>query len=313
MNAAPVPSRDREGAALPLDAAHYGLKRTASLLQKLSSEMERVTRDPDADAVHDVRVAIRRFSQALKVFQDFLPARGAKRIRRDLRHMIDAAGAVRDRDIAAGLIKRLAGPPGETLRAAVLQERAAAAATLVGLTQNWLSSGCATQWKLELNLEAAPIDVSTPPGEMARALLPKRADQFFQRGRGAADHAASARALHRFRIAAKKFRYTLELFQPCYGPRFEDYLSQIRKAQTLLGDINDCEASRNILKRHHTDEQLLASLMRRERAKVRQFHRYWPELGGDGAEARWRAYLRRPTRLLKAVANAVEKPQEVLK
>lgn len=286
-----------------MDASHYGLERTGHLLEKLSAEMERSTRAPDADAVHDVRVSIRRFSQAVKVFHDFLPAREAKRIRRELRRIIDAAGAVRDRDIAAALVVRLAGPAGETLRAGVLQERAAAAAELVGLAQGWLGRGSAVQWKLQLNLEAAPVAVSCPPGEMARGLLADRAGQFFERGWKAIERATSARALHRFRIAAKKFRYTLELFQPCYGPRFEAYVSQIRKVQNLLGEINDCEATRAILVRHHAAEQLLAGLERREAAKVRQFHRYWPELAGDKAEVRWRAYLRRPTRLVKPLEN----------
>ena len=50
--------------------------------------------------------------------------------------------------------------------------------------------------------------------ELAQRALNPLAKRFADRGREASTSLASAGDLHRFRIAAKKFRYTLELFQP---------------------------------------------------------------------------------------------------
>lgn len=47
--------------------------------------------------------------------------------------------------------------------------------------------------------------------------------------------------LHQMRIAAKRLRYTLETFAPLFPDGLAGYLSIMRNAQELLGEIHDCD------------------------------------------------------------------------
>jgi CHAD domain-containing protein len=47
--------------------------------------------------------------------------------------------------------------------------------------------------------------------------------------------------LHRMRIAAKHFRYTMEALAPCYGKRLDPSIRNARRIQTELGEIHDCD------------------------------------------------------------------------
>jgi hypothetical protein len=53
--------------------------------------------------------------------------------------------------------------------------------------------------------------------------------------------------LHLMRIAAKRLRYTLEIFALLYNDRIEKPLDVIRQVQTNLGEIRDCDVWLNYL------------------------------------------------------------------
>jgi hypothetical protein len=46
---------------------------------------------------------------------------------------------------------------------------------------------------------------------------------------------------HRMRIAAKRLRYTLEISRPLYQGRADEAIGVIKKVQTLLGEVHDCD------------------------------------------------------------------------
>jgi CHAD domain-containing protein len=84
---------------LPKFAAHVA----AARLDRLGYEIGRASKTSDADTVHDLRVAIRRFQSCLKLFRDCFPKAEAKKIRKRLRAIMNLTAAVRDCDIAIGL------------------------------------------------------------------------------------------------------------------------------------------------------------------------------------------------------------------
>ena len=53
--------------------------------------------------------------------------------------------------------------------------------------------------------------------------------------------------LHAMRIAAKRLRYCLEIFDELYGGRLKVFVKQVKQVQTLLGDIHDADAWIEIL------------------------------------------------------------------
>jgi hypothetical protein len=129
--------------------------------------------------------------------------------------------------------------------------------------------------------------------ENARELLPSIIGGFFAAGRKAARGAALP-ALHRFRLRVKRFRYTLELFRPCYGPTLDQKLKSLRGIQDCLGKMSDLA----IVIRLGPATPVAARARRDLAAAARSFERLWRQFDAPGAESRWSAYLRkaRPAR-----------------
>src|SRR5215467_218780 len=84
----------------------YAHQQTAILLRRLAMQINRAARSGDPDAVHDLRVAIRRLSRCLRVFAEFYPGNGWKKMRCRLKDLMDACGGVRDRNIALDLLAK---------------------------------------------------------------------------------------------------------------------------------------------------------------------------------------------------------------
>ena len=47
--------------------------------------------------------------------------------------------------------------------------------------------------------------------------------------------------LHNMRIAAKRLRYTMELFAPCFDEEFQQALKTVEAIQERIGTIHDCD------------------------------------------------------------------------
>jgi CHAD domain-containing protein len=47
--------------------------------------------------------------------------------------------------------------------------------------------------------------------------------------------------LHEMRIAAKRLRYAVELFQACWGRSIATYAKRAARVQTTMGDLHDCD------------------------------------------------------------------------
>ncbi len=55
--------------------------------------------------------------------------------------------------------------------------------------------------------------------------------------------------LHNMRIAAKRLRYTMELFTPCFGDDFQRSLKTVEAIQERIGAIHDCDVLLPLLSR----------------------------------------------------------------
>lgn len=130
------------------------------------------------------------------------------------------------------------------------------------------------------------------PAEAASRLLPAFTREFYAAGRHAFAQGDSA-SLHEFRIAAKKFRYALELFRPLYGPKFADKLTGLKKLQDYLGRLNDLATARALIEGRDADE--FAAWMEKEAGTVRaELEEYWRNtMDTLGAEQRWARYFAR--------------------
>jgi CHAD domain-containing protein len=124
--------------------------------------------------------------------------------------------------------------------------------------------------------------------ENARVVLPKMASKYFHAGRKAIGGKRTARKLHAFRLVTKRFRYTLELFRPVYGPQMDRYLKGLRNLQSALGKVSDLETIQDVLP---NDRELGSTIERALKGKLRDLHQRWRAFDSDGELKRWRTYL----------------------
>src|SRR5215471_12240848 len=106
---------------------------TAILLRKFVIQVNRAARSGDADAIHDLRVSIRRLSRCLRVFAQFYPGRGWKKFRRRLKELLDACGRVRDRDVALSVLAKAGFPADSIVVGRLNRDRAAAVLELMAV------------------------------------------------------------------------------------------------------------------------------------------------------------------------------------
>lgn len=132
----------------------------------------------------------------------------------------------------------------------------------------------------------------------ARRELPALAAAYFGAGRKLAHGDPSEAKLHQFRLTTKHFRYALEAFRPLYGPALEVRLGQLRKVQTVLGELNDHAATRALLEaspeaNHPETTKLLSALQSKADHKRAEFRRLWNHtFDAPGQQKLWERYFR---------------------
>jgi CHAD domain-containing protein len=234
--------------------------------KKLASELRRVRRAPnDEEAIHDLRVSVRRFVQCLRAFRDSFDTGESKKIRRKLKRLMQRCGDVRDRDIAIQLLAK-AEVRDPTLVVELAADRVARQKKLVMELERWRG------WRGRMKVKRT----KGSPESFAERELPRMAQEWEEAGDQAAK-SGSFETLHRFRIFSKRYRYTLELF-----PGTERRIEQMRKVQDHLGEINDCVATLELVRGHARAEHAIGELLTtRERA----FQAFWKKrrtVGRDG-------------------------------
>jgi CHAD domain-containing protein len=137
----------------------------------------------------------------------------------------------------------------------------------------------------------------------AQEVLPKMARKYFHAGRKAMR--SKPGELHRFRIETKRFRYTLELFRPVYGPLLDRYIERLRHLQSVLGKVSDYQAIQRVVA---ADSQLELRLRQELKKRVKDLRREWKDFDTDGALKRWRLYLGREHAAKPAAKRARRKP-----
>ena len=295
----------------------FAAEQAGRRLGRLAFQVNQTVKSRDAGAVHDLRVAIRRFSQVLRIFKSGFRTKEIRKIRRELKQTMKLAGEVRNCDIALKLLSKSKRTGAAALRPELEKLRSERERALVGFLRQWVNRKSSLKWR-----NAVATALTKNGGELSKVsigttatqILPRMAEKFVDRGNDAARTKASPRDLHQFRIASKRFRYTLELFTSVYGRSMNASLNKIKRVQKLLGDINDCETVRTMVEQYKGPAVVTAWLKKRQRRRIEEFQRYWAEtFVPRGAARSWSAFLRRPAGSVQQVrkpagrAGAAEK------
>ncbi|HTS75882.1 MAG TPA: CHAD domain-containing protein [Bryobacteraceae bacterium] len=224
----------------------------------MALQIRRTLAQPDATHVHDLRVAIRRFNQALALRPR---SERPKRLLRRLKKIMRLAGEVRNADITLNLVAKIKGTKRLVSRLHRRREDA----------ERRLKKALDKLDPREIPRDL-PIASATSP-----AAIVGTARRMFKRAAKSGDPLR----LHRIRIAAKKLRYTLELLAPDH-PRLET----VKRLQSMLGRINDYETAWAIVSEESGGKAVRAQLKQKQAKRIREFHRFWATLFPDPATQR---------------------------
>lgn len=264
-------------------------------LDKVLAEAIRAGQNPSEDPVHDMRVAIRRWGQALRVFDPLLPQGVSRKLRKGVRPLLDSAGATRDFDIGMDLLHKDGLRHDHPVFRTWELDRERASLAISGHVLLFRSGGQDARWRTIIDGAMPP---SEPAATHARQVLPAQAQDFFETGRKAVQRSNDPARLHAFRLSAKRFRYTLEIFSCFYGPALMKRIESVREIQSILGKRQDCTVTAERIEPALQFDADLAEVHRRLITRgsrlEEQFLRYWHHaFDAPGELERWQRYLAR--------------------
>jgi CHAD domain-containing protein len=211
------------------------------------------------NGVHDMRVASRRLRSALRDFTLYLRERKLLRLNKALKKIADMLGAVRDQDVAIMALGTLASKaPSEVsagieqfanerrLKRDIARSELARAITDEALAKLEKEFNSALEDGLKNSRKRKTGGSNRKPVERLSCRDAGR-EVITVRFRELQDLSASlyrphkVKSLHDMRIAAKRLRYAIELFAPCWTKPLASSAKEIAKMQTSLGELHDCD------------------------------------------------------------------------
>jgi len=204
----------------------------------------------DPDGVHDMRVAARRLRSVLSDFAPYLRKNHMNSSLKEIKAVADALGEVRDQDVAIRALSALAKKaPAYVTKVLneVVEERArirdqARQGLEKILQKNDLqrfetSFAAALTGALEVNRKNGARRSYSEVGE---EIIHDRLKDL-AKASCAIYQPLNVEPLHELRIAAKRLRYALEVFERCWGAPIANFASRVADMQTVLGDLHDCD------------------------------------------------------------------------
>jgi CHAD domain-containing protein len=208
--------------------------------------------DEDLEHVHRLRVSTRRAMAAWRLFRNWLPRKRARRVKKWLKEIREAAGEARDLDVMAERMKRQLGESGQDVLDEIARRRTQVQPAIVRVADRARRRGRFARdvGKLLSGIQSCcnkkNCDECAPFNTWGQARLAELARDFFD-DLPAAEPEMSA--LHQFRIRAKALRYSLELVAPSLGLALRHELYPIvEELQDRLGQINDRSTAAQRLK-----------------------------------------------------------------
>jgi len=229
----------------------YAARMISKHLKRVSREVNGAYEARDPEHVHQARVASRRLRNSFWAFREALPPVERALWKKQIKNMADAMGRARDLDTQILFLEKFAKKvKKKEYRASIdrlaahLREKRKRAQPRVKKTLAELKR------KKTLEKIAKKMDAlsKTPPSRSGKTDLYELAEKKIRKRlkkllacEEHAGHPERSRELHMMRIAAKKFRYTMENFQPLYGKKIDPFIDAAHAVQDNLGRVHDLD------------------------------------------------------------------------
>lgn len=229
----------------------YASENILTNTQNLLQILEKIQTRHVSEDIHDLRVATRRIRTSLSIFNKYFPKQKVKSWEDTIRSITRAFGKTRDLDVQIEFLEhqlalvtdRQVRPGIRRLHLRLVQKRKKKEAGVEKHTDALLKNEdiLAIQSTMQAILqEPHPKDCPAELFQLAFHSIYTTLDQFLYY-EVFIHHPEDVHELHLMRIAAKRLRYTLEVFLPLYQGKLEDYLNIMKTVQQKLGLIHDCD------------------------------------------------------------------------
>jgi CHAD domain-containing protein len=284
-------------AVIPLPAKGTDPKSLLHWMDRVLKERERVLASPDEDAVHDLRVALRRCRSLASVFEEVDLHPAWRDLRKTSRKLFRRLGVIRDAQVEEAWVLKL-GSAEDPLRGQILyalkaghdrQERDAKRSASRFDEKHWA----------ELAHELRPrLKLLAQDGGAAQCLALERLEEAAELHRRAL-RTEKAKPWHELRIGIKHLRYVVENLLP---KRHLSWGADLKRVQDLLGGVHDMDVLLETVRATAADSPSLAKwheAIARERSERIETYRQLT-LGSTSLWNQWRLGL--PTNGQVAVA-----------
>ena len=257
----------------------FASEHAQKLLGQLAFEINRVAKSRDPESVHDLRVSLRRFSQTLHLFEDCFPGRKMHKINLRVKRVMRSADELRNFDTTLRLLSKARRSGSSALRSKLQARRKESERLLAGLLKRWTERKSSVKWRTALQAAVEQSDGALAKiaiQQSARKITLQLARKFLGKGKEAAA-SASLNDIHACRMAARRFRYALELLGPVSNTALNAWLPDIKRLQTMLGEITDFQAARELISSYPVGDQFDTWLKKRQRKATKSFCQFWEE------------------------------------
>ena len=220
-----------------------------------AGQLARTRRRPSEREIHDMRVSTRRMIALLDILRDVLPQTDIPKVRRRMKHLLDALSALRDVQVQILHVRSLRRrfPDLDLYRTVLLvREKLMLKQAKTELVEVRVQSIKRTLLEAQEELK----DVLGRPAQ-AGALRPMVMGMMARKfARAAALRPAASTgniaAIHRLRVAFKQFRYTVEVLQPVLPAVDQRLLRAMSAYQGRMGAVQDINVLLSGIQSHMT-------------------------------------------------------------
>jgi CHAD domain-containing protein len=246
---------------------------------RFRARLKRTSADPTSDeAVHDLRVAIRRVLAWIAVSDTILgPDPGLRAARSSLKTLMIPLGKLRDAHVKRDWILQFV-PEGDEPSRLYAVLVASDVLRWESRVRTCLGTRSARRLRVPFPKRAGGLGDRLEAAILAPGLL-GRLEREVSKHRDAALDPAHPEALHRMRLAFKKYRYAAEILLPLFPKATEETANRLHAFQTLLGTIHDFDVILAEARDFRRDilgvatESVLETAFRRLREeRFREFH-----------------------------------------
>jgi CHAD domain-containing protein len=221
----------------PLSAGAHAEHRDLSFwMDRVLKELEHVRSSPDVDAVHDLRVAIRRCRSVAAAMEEVDPDPAWPAMRQGARKLFRSLGALRDAQIMNEWVKKLA-PETDSVRAHLQAAFESSELQLRGSVLRAVHKFDQKAWRL-LARALRQRSRLVPAGSLAAECLALERFESAKELHAKALRTEKPKPWHVLRIGLKRFRYNVESLLPEQHAAWSDNLKRV---QDLLGEIHDLD------------------------------------------------------------------------